>query len=93
MEKCAVPEIRIGLIRFVGQEALRSQRWAITALLLAKAIFWISVALLLWLNALKAEPLHVVYRPNDGVQCSGILCSLLKLPLVSGLIRAGPLHL
>jgi hypothetical protein len=61
-----VPEIRIGSIRFVGQEALRSQRWAITALLLAKALFWLSLTVLLCAGALKAEPLHIVYRPNNG---------------------------
>jgi len=46
-----VPEIRIGLTRFVGLEALRSQRWPIACLLLSKALFWLSLTGAVWLNA------------------------------------------
>ena len=65
-------EIRIGLIRFVGQEALRSQRWAITCLIAARALFWLSVTALLWLNALKSEPRRLWTEPRHTV---------LRLPL------------
>jgi hypothetical protein len=57
-----MPHIRIGLTRFEGVEALRSQRWAITGLIVAKTLFWLSLTALLWLGVLKPSLLHVAYR-------------------------------
>jgi len=52
------PEIRFGLTRFVGLEALRSQRLPITLLVLAKAFLTFSLAAAVWLMVLKPELLH-----------------------------------
>jgi len=87
-----MPHIRMGLTRFEGLEALRSQRWAITILIVAKAVFWFSLTALLWVGALKPELLHVVYRADNSIECSGLLCPLLKVPLFGRLISAGPSH-
>lgn len=86
------PEIRIGFIRFTGREALRSQRWAITCLLVAQSAVKIGLLLLVFTAVLKPELLNVVYRSDDRIECSGLLCPLLKLPLLGRLVRAGPLH-
>jgi hypothetical protein len=52
------PEIRIGLLRFSGREAIRTQRWSIAFLVVAKATLMFSLAAVVWLSVLKPEVLH-----------------------------------
>jgi hypothetical protein len=87
------PEIRLGLLlRFSGREAIQTQRWTIALLVVAKAILMFSLAMAVLLSVLKPELLHIVNGPNNRIECSGLLCPLLKLPLVGRLIGAMPLH-
>jgi hypothetical protein len=56
----AVPEIRIGFLRFVGQEALRAHRWPIMFLVVARARLTLSLAAVLLVGAFKPEQLIIL---------------------------------
>jgi hypothetical protein len=55
------PEIRFGLTRFAGLEALRSQRWPIALLIVARAVLLLAIAAVLLLGAFSPEQLPTLH--------------------------------